>query len=368
MLINGTHYHSITYIPAADPERDAIRIIDQRYLPYEVIFRDLNNTSDVMLAIGEMLVRGAPLIGITAAFGLYFALNEAPEDDLDNFIDRAAKEIINVRPTAVNAAYCVNRVLIAIKEADTLQDKKQVALKRALELWEEDKMICRKIGEEGLRIIKEISRKKEKVNILTHCNAGWLACVDYGTVTSVIYQAQQAGIDLHVWVDETRPKNQGARLTVWELTQNGVANTLITDNAGGYLMQQGLVDLVLVGCDRVTRDGDVANKIGTYLKALAARDNNIPFYVATPSSTIDWDMEDGVRNIPIENRDANEVRYVEGWCDDQIRTVLITTENAEVCNPGFDVTPAKYVTALITERGLCPATTVGISLLFPERM
>jgi len=314
-----------------------------------------------------MQVRGAPLIGVTAAFGLVFAFNDYDDNHNNYFFEEIAKKILNARPTAVNTEYCIGKVLSAIKRHDSVSDKKIAALKTALDLLEEDKTICRQIGDNGVDLIKEISQRKGKVNILTHCNAGWLACVDYGTVTSIIYKAQQAGIDLHVWVDETRPKNQGARLTVWELNQNGVANTLITDNAGGHLMQKGLVDIVLVGCDRVTKDGDVANKIGTYLKALAAWDNNIPFYVALPSSTIDWQMEDGTRNIPIENRDDSEVKYVEGWCDNEIKSVLITDKEASVLNPGFDVTPAKYITGLITERGVCKANQEGISSLFPEK-
>jgi len=366
LLINGAHYNSVSYIPPDSEKPEAIRIIDQRFLPFQLIFRDLSTPEEVVTAIKDMLVRGAPLIGVTAAFGLVFALNVNQDKVCDGYIEETAQKILNARPTAVNTEYCIGRVLTAIKQHDNLEDQKIAALKTALDLLEEDKIICRQIGENGLGIIEEISQRKGKVNILTHCNAGWLACVDYGTVTSIIYKAQQAGIDLHVWVDETRPKNQGARLTVWELSQNGVDNTLITDNAGGHLMQKGLVDILLVGCDRVTQDGDVANKIGTYLKALAAWDNKIPFYVALPSSTIDWQMKNGLQNTPIENRDESEVKYVEGWCENEIKSVLITDINANVVNPGFDVTPAKYVTGLITERGVCQANREGITSLFPE--
>ena len=363
MLIEGIHYNSITYLPT----EKSIRIIDQRFLPFKLIFRNLSTYEETVTAIRDMQVRGAPLIGITAAFGLFLATTNFPEENLQCYLEEVANKILTARPTAVNAEYCVSKVLASTAEYETKLEKRAVALKTALELLEEERQICLKIGENGLGIIQEIADRKGKVNILTHCNAGWLACVDYGTITSPIYLARQKGVDLHVWVDETRPKNQGARLTVWELTQNGVENCLITDNAGGHLMQKGMVDLVLVGCDRVTRDGDVANKIGTYLKALAAYENNIPFYVALPSSTIDWKIEDGLKKIPIENRDDNEVKYVEGWLDKEIKSVLITTENARVYNPGFDVTPAKYITGLITERGICEANCKGLKKLFPEK-
>ncbi len=377
MIIDGEHYASLTYIPPSGWRGDAIRIIDQRFLPFQVVFRTLSSLDDVVNAISKMQVRGAPLIGITAAFGLAFAISENRYAEKENCLEESVEKIMQARPTAFNTEYCLKRMLKRISGLTDTRDQYELALEIAQELLEEDKTICRAIGEHGLEIIKEVSaRKADKegnnqgnppvVNILTHCNAGWLACVDFGTVTSIIYHAQKMGIDLHVWVDETRPRNQGARLTVWELTQNGVKNSLITDNAGGLLMQKGMVDLVLVGCDRVTREGDATNKIGTYLKALAAYDNDIPFYVALPSSTIDWTTEDGLKNIPIENRDENEVKYVEGLCDNEIKSVLITEENARAVNPGFDITPARLISGLVTERGICKANRENISRMFPE--
>lgn len=365
MLIDGVHHHSITYLPGEPGRTGAIRIIDQRFLPFKLEFLTLATLEDVIQAIGEMKVRGAPLIGITAAFGLLFALKECPEYGQANFMEQAARKLIDVRPTAYNTEYCLQRVLKGIDSHNGLRGKRRAALQIVLELMEEDKATCRKIGENGLALLKEISLQKGRVNILTHCNAGWLACVDYGTATSPIYLAKEIGLDLHVWVDETRPRNQGARITVWELTQNGIANSLITDNAGGHLMQNGLVDLVLVGCDRVTKEGFVANKIGTYLKALAARENNIPFYIALPSSTIDW-RENALADTVIEERDESEVKFVEGWADNEIKSVLITDKDANAYNPGFDVTPAKFITGLITERGICRADREEIVKLFPE--
>jgi methylthioribose-1-phosphate isomerase len=381
MLINGSPFTSLTYFPADNKCPEFIRIIDQRFLPFQLVFCDLFNLEDTISAIAEMKVRGAPLIGITAAFGLLFALKDSPEQEtgMNTHLSKTLNRLLQVRPTAYNIEYCLDRMLQAKKEHEIIKGAppslivlKNLFLTRALELLEEDKTVCRRIGESGVELLKKIAAQKGKVNILTHCNAGWLACIDYGTATSPIYLAHELGIELHVWVDETRPKNQGARLTVWELTQNGIANTLITDNAGGHLMQRGLVDIVIVGCDRVTRDGNAANKIGTYLKALAARDNNIPFYVALPSSTIDWKgeatpkAEDTHLNIPIENRASSEVSHVEGWYNNELIPVLITDKNVKVYNPGFDVTPAKYITALITERGICPASREGIIKLFPE--
>lgn len=374
MLINGSQYSSLSYLPEEPGKTDAIRIIDQRFLPFQIKFCLLSTLKEVVYAIREMQVRGAPLIGVTAAFGLLFFLKEpvckekgANQRELDQLLSETAEKIISVRPTAYNTGYCVNEVLRAMQKHKSMQGKKKAGLDRALELLEEDKEICKKIGEHGLSLIESIYEKKGTVNILTHCNAGWLACVDYGTVTAPLYFARQEGLDIHVWVDETRPRNQGARLTVWELRQNGVRNTLVADNTGGHLMQKGLVDIVLVGCDRVTADGDVANKIGTYLKALAAKDNGIPFYVATPSTTIDWSIKEGLINIPIENRDASEIKYVEGWYKDSLKTVLITDREAEVFNPGFDVTPADYITGLITERGICQANRGSIKSLFPDK-
>ncbi len=398
MLIQGNRHESITYIPARLNSPECVKIIDQRLLPFKLVFCELSTLEDVIIAIRDMKVRGAPLIGITAAFGLLFSLNECQGKLKDDYIARVIERLVKIRPTAYNTHYCLNRILQDIQPYKKIEEIRDAVLRTSLSLIDEDRSTCRSIGEYGLSIIKEIAEKKGRVNILTHCNAGWLACVDYGTATAPMYLAHEMGIDLHVWVDETRPKNQGARLTVWELTQNGIKNSLITDNAGGILMQKNLVDLVIVGCDRVTQDGKVTNKIGTYLKALAAKDNNVPFYVALPSSTIDRtsscqpvkseqgkdelqvealpdrdarqkDLKktDSYKNIPIENRDASEVRYVEGRCDDTVKTVLITEKDVKVYNPGFDVTPAKYITGLITEKGVCKASYEEINRLFPGK-
>ncbi|MGZ3882286.1 MAG: S-methyl-5-thioribose-1-phosphate isomerase, partial [Flavisolibacter sp.] len=273
------------------------------------------------------------------------------------------------RPTAVNLAWAVDRQLVAIKKGNSIAEKIEIVLTVAKEIADEDAEHCRRIGEYGLKLIEEISRKKngDTVNILTHCNAGWLAFVDYGSATAAIYAAHDKGIKVHVWVDESRPRNQGAALTAWELSQHGVPNTVIADNTGGHLMQHGMVDLVIVGSDRTTRTGDVANKIGTYLKALAAKDNKIPFYAALPSSSIDWQMEDGLKEIVIEERDGDEVKFIEGLCEGEIKKVLLTPANTKATNYGFDVTPARLVTGLITERGICEANKKSILDLFPEK-
>ncbi len=350
---------------------DQVQIIDQRFLPHEFKTTALRSVEESCEAIRDMKVRGAPLIGVTAAFGMYLAALKASENsrELNSFVQTSAENLIAARPTAVNLAWAVNRQLSAMKEFRSRTEKAQAALRGALALREEDIQICRAIGAHGLELIRGIYEKKRSVvNVLTHCNAGWLACIDWGTATAPIYQAFDSGIPIHVWVDETRPRNQGASLTAWELEQHGVPFTLITDNAGGHLMQHGKVDMVIVGTDRTTRTGDVANKIGTYLKALAAYDNAVPFYAAVPSSSIDWNLRDGILEIPIEERSADEVRKVSGLDDAGIlRNVLITTPSAHVSNFGFDVTPSKLVSGLITERGVCRADEESLIQLFPEQ-
>ena len=352
-----------------DDDPDSVRIIDQRLLPHRFSVIDLKSVDDVIAAIKEMCVRGAPLIGVTAAYGIYLAaLCLAKNPDGDDFIIGECGRLKAARPTAINLAWAAERVLKKVLSAAGIQNKIEAARNEAVKIAEEEVDNCRSIGLHGLEIIEEISRRKagKTVNILTHCNAGWLACIEYGTATAPIYAAHEKGLDIHVWVDETRPLNQGARLTAWELGQRGVKHTVITDNAGGHLMQHGMVDLVIVGSDRTTSTGDVANKIGTYLKALSAKDNDIPFYVALPSSTFDWNLSDGIKEIPIETRDPDEVRYVQGLDKDVIRSVLIPPADSPAANFAFDVTPARLVTGYITERGICNAA--GIRKLFPEKV
>ena len=348
------------------PERD-IEVIDQRQLPHEYVVVKLQTYQDADLAIRSMTVRGAPLIGATAAYGIFLAVRELITKGLDGrFLDEAFTVLRASRPTAVNLFWALDRMQKTLDEAE---DFLEAAWNEAQKIVEEDIETCRMIGVHGLPLIERISEKKkgETVHILTHCNAGMLGCIEWGTITSPIYQAVQKGIDVHVWVDETRPRNQGANLTAYELTKHGVKHTLIVDNTGGHLMQHSMVDLVIVGTDRTTRQGDVANKIGTYLKALAAKDNQIPFYVALPSTTLDMRINDGVKEIPIEERDQNEVKYVIGKsASGKIEPVLICPETTPAANYGFDVTPARLVTGLITERGICAASEDGILSLFPE--
>ncbi|MBT3207776.1 MAG: S-methyl-5-thioribose-1-phosphate isomerase [Bacteroidetes bacterium] len=353
MQINGKHFRAIWFAPE---KGGLVKIIDQRKLPFQFQIVELQTAEECIRAISEMYVRGAPLIGVTAAYGLFFALKNMPENaQIEEFISKTIQEIKASRPTAVNLEFCLEQVNLAISKVDSLSEKTKVALETANEIAENEVDSCRKIGKIGFSIIEEISRKKngETVNILTHCNAGWLACVDYGTATAPMYEAAKRGIKIHVWVDETRPRNQGSRLTAWELENQKIDYTIIADNTGGYLMQHKMVDLVIVGSDRTTRTGDVCNKIGTYLKALAASDNNVPFYVALPTSTFDMNISDGVREIPIEKRNQDEVKYIEGFLDNRIEKVLLTPENSCVANYSFDVTPARLVTALITEKGIC---------------
>ncbi|MBN2892717.1 MAG: S-methyl-5-thioribose-1-phosphate isomerase [Bacteroidales bacterium] len=347
-----------------------ISVIDQRYLPHKFVIEDLRTVDDVFVAIKDMLVRGAGLIGAAAGYGMYIAALEAPKDNnFDEFILKSAEKLNSARPTAVNLSWAIDKQLKAIKKGSSIEEKIKIAFDTANEIADSDALSCKKIGEHGSKIIEEISKKKngKTVNILTHCNAGWLAFVDYGTALSPVYHAFSKGIDVHVWVDETRPRNQGARLTAWELEQQNIPHTVISDNVGGHLMQHGLVDLVIVGSDRTTYTGDVANKIGTYLKALAAFDNNVPFYVALPSSTIDWEIEDGINQIPIEQRGEEEVKYIQGLHEGEIKKVLLTPEKSHATNYGFDVTPARLVTGLIFERGICKANKKSILEMFNER-
>ena len=354
-----------------DDKTESIKVIDQRFLPHELIVADLKNVDDVIHAIKEMYVRGAPLIGATGALGVYAAfLQDKEKASSNDYLLKECERLKAARPTAVNLAWGVDHVLNEVLKHETIEKRSEVCLLTALEIVESEAENCKKIGENGVSIIKEISSKKKgrPVNILTHCNAGWLACIEHGTATAPIYNAFDKGIDVHVWVDETRPLNQGSRLTAWELLQKGVDHTIITDNAGGHLMQHSMVDLVIVGTDRTTRTGDVANKIGTYLKALAAKANNIPFYVALPSSTFDWDIRDGIVEIPIEERDPDEIRYVQGKDKNgAITSVLVPPEQSRAADFAFDVTPASLVTGFITERGICEASEQGILSLFPEK-
>jgi methylthioribose-1-phosphate isomerase len=370
MKVNGQPYRSI-WLKPDDPK--VVQIIDQRQLPHRFVIEDLCSAEQTAEAIREMHVRGAPLIGAAAAYGLYLAAVNAPQTSAEAFKESfflAAHLLGETRPTAVNLSWAIERMLAAEDRPAADFEEKIGSLRQAAEtLAGEEVEACRKIGEHGVKLIEEISERKEgrPVNILTHCNAGWLACVDYGTATAPIYAAHDGGIPVHVWVDETRPRNQGARLTAWELGQHGVAHTVVVDNAGGHLMQQGMVDLVLVGSDRTTITGDVANKIGTYLKALAADDNQVPFYAALPSSTIDWELRDGLKEIPIEQRDSSEVKTIQGLYGGEVKAVLLTPETSPAANYAFDVTPARLVTGLITERGICLASEEGIRSLFPEK-
>lgn len=345
-----------------------VEVIDQRLLPHELIVVKLTTYQQAVDAIKSMTVRGAPLIGATAAYGVYLAVREMIEKELTpDYLDTAFSELRASRPTAVNLFWALDKMQDAL---DNSENFLQTAWEMAGQIVEDDVETCRMIGVHGLPIIEALSKKKagEVVNILTHCNAGMLGCIEWGTITSPIYQAAEKGIKVHVWVDETRPRNQGANLTCYELTKHGIDHTLIVDNTGGHLMQHGLVDMVIVGTDRTTRNGDVANKIGTYLKALAAKDNNVPFYVALPSTTLDTTIKDGLKEIPIEERNQEEVKYVVGKsASGKVEPVLICPDTTKAVNYGFDVTPARLVTKLITERGVCDASEEGILSLFPER-
>ncbi|HUS98242.1 MAG TPA: S-methyl-5-thioribose-1-phosphate isomerase [Hyphomicrobiaceae bacterium] len=362
MKINGKAFRTIWLAP----DGWSVEIIDQTKLPHALETVPLKSAEDAARAILTMQVRGAPLIGATAAYGMAMAIRA---DASDEAIDRAIAHLAKQRPTAINLAWALDEMRRSVQNLPR-GERVAAAYKRAAEICDEDVETCRRIGEHGLAIIKEIAATKkpgEMVHVLTHCNAGWLACVDWGTATSPIYQAHNAGIPVHVWVDETRPRNQGASLTAYELGSHGVEHTIVVDNAGGHLMQHGKVDIAIVGTDRVAANGDVANKIGTYLKALAAKDNSVPFYVALPHSTIDWTVDDGMK-IPIEERSSDEVLKMPGRLPDgSVVTVEIAAPGSPASNPAFDVTPARLVTGFITERGVCPATREGLLRLYPER-
>jgi len=360
MKIDGTHYRSIWR--TAD---GVAQIIDQRWLPHELRIVSLDNRAAFADAIRDMWVRGAPLIGATAAYGVAVQMAEDPSDAA---LSETYEVLHATRPTAINLRWALdemNRLLKPLAPGE----RAEAAFRRAAEICDEDVEINRRIGVNGLALIREIAARKGggRVNVLTHCNAGWLATVDWGTATSPIYHAVEEGIDVHVFVDETRPRNQGAQLTAWEMLHHGVSHDLIVDNAGGHLMQHGEVDLCIVGTDRTTAQGDVCNKIGTYLKALAAHDNGVPFYVALPSPTIDWTVRDGVREIPIEERGQAEVTHVQGRMPGgEVGQVLISPEGTPARNPAFDVTPARLVSGLITERGVAQASAAGLAAVFPE--
>ena len=355
MKIGGKNYRTIWF------EKNIVKIIDQSKLPHQFIIKDLKTVKDAVNAIKIMEVRGAPLIGATAAYGLVLSIIENKDH---TFLKKSADDLIKSRPTAINLKWAVDRMLNKLSgvNSDKILD---IAINEAKEICEEDIKFCENIGLNGLKIIEDIyNKKKDTVNILTHCNAGWLATINWGTATSPIYHAHKKGIPVHVWVDETRPRNQGANLTSFELNEEQIPNTIITDNAGGILMQKGEVDMCIVGSDRTLSTGEVCNKIGTYLKALAAHDNNIPFYVALPSSTIDWDIKN-FKDIPIEERKSEELSHLEGIDENgNIKKILIYPKKSKSMNLAFDITPAKYVTKLITEKGICEASTDALQKMF----
>ena len=363
MKVDGRPYRTIWL----NQDGSSVDVIDQRWLPHEFKVATLRNVAEAATAIRDMWVRGAPLIGATAAYGLALAMREDPSNAA---LDAAHGKLAATRPTAINLRWALDAVRKHLSPLAP-QARAAAAYAEAKRIADEDVEINRAIGGHGLKILRRLAAGKkpgEPVSILTHCNAGWLATVDYGTATAPIYLAMEEGLSVHVYVDETRPRNQGASLTAWELSHHGAPHTLIVDNAGGHLMQHGLIDMVIVGTDRTTADGDVCNKIGTYLKALAARDNLVPFYVALPSPTIDWTVHDGIKEIPIEERSADEVNFVQGRSDDgAITRVRIAPEGGHAANPAFDVTPARLVTGLITERGVAEASPEGLKALFPER-
>jgi methylthioribose-1-phosphate isomerase len=355
MKIEGKDYKTIWF------ENNIVKIIDQTKLPHIFLIKELKTCDDAVNAIKNMEVRGAPLIGATAAYGLVLSIIE--NNDLD-FLKKSSDKLINSRPTAINLKWAVDRMmknLITAKKNEILN----LAINEAKNICDEDEKFCNQIGLNGLKLIEETYKKKNQtVNILTHCNAGWLATINWGTATSPIYHAHKKGIPIHVWVDETRPRNQGANLTSYEFNEEGINNTIIADNTGGILMQRGEVDMCIVGTDRTLSNGDVCNKIGTYLKALAAYDNNIPFYVALPSSTIDWEIKDH-KQIPIEERNPEELSHLEGFDElGDIKKIQIYPKKSKSLNLAFDVTPAKYVTKLITEKGICDASLEGLNNLF----
>ncbi len=357
MKIEGKEYRTIWF------ENNIVKIIDQTKLPHQFVIKDLKTVKDSINAIKTMEVRGAPLIGATAAYGLVLAVIENNDQ---SFLKKSSKDLINSRPTAINLKWAVDRMMDKLSGVNSDQIL-NIALNEAKKICEEDVKFCENIGLNGLKIIEEIyNKKKDTVNILTHCNAGWLATINWGTATSPIYHAHKKGIPVHVWTDETRPRNQGANLTSYELNEEKIPNTIIADNTGGILMQRGDVDMCIVGTDRTLSTGDVCNKIGTYLKALAAKDNNVPFYVALPSSTIDWNTKD-YKDIPIEERNSEELSHIEGLDESgNIKKVQIYSTKSKSMNLAFDVTPAKYITALITEKGVCEASEEGLKKIFKK--
>ncbi len=355
MKIEGKEYRTIWF------ENNVVKIIDQTKLPHQFIIKDLKTVKDAIKAIKIMEVRGAPLIGATAAYGLVLSIIENNDQ---SFLKKSAEDLINSRPTAINLKWAVDRMMNKLSGVNS-DNILEIALNEAKEICEEDIKYCENIGLNGLKIIEEIyNKKKDTVNILTHCNAGWLATIDWGTATSPIYHAHKKGIPVHVWADETRPRNQGANLTSYELNEENIPNTIIADNTGGILMQRGEVDMCIVGTDRTLANGDVCNKVGTYLKALAAHDNKVPFYVALPSSTIDWDIKN-YKDIPIEERNSEELSHIEGLDENgNVKKIQIYPKKSKSMNLAFDVTPAKYVTGLITEKGVCEASEKGLKNLF----
>lgn len=369
MNINDKHYRTI-WIDI--DKADKVNIIDQRFLPHQFVISEISSVDEMAIAIKDMWVRGAGLIGAAGAFGMYLSILELKNlSEKDEYLNTTAAMLKSTRPTAVNLAWSVNRMTQELKtDFISMEELRNQAILSAQQIADEDAEMCQKIGLNGVQIIEEISQRKngDTVHILTHCNAGWLAFVDYGSALAPVYEAIKRGIDVHVWVDETRPRNQGASLTAWELSQHGIAHTIITDNAGGHLMQHKMVDMVITGSDRCTRTGDIANKIGTYLKALAAYDNQIPFYVALPSSTIDWEISNGFHEIPIEIRSEDEVRYIQGGDENgNVNRVLLTPKDSPVMNYGFDVTPARLVTGIITDKGIAKASEEALLELYPEK-
>jgi methylthioribose-1-phosphate isomerase len=363
--VGGQHFRTIWLKPGDD---SVVQLIDQRFLPHRLVIEDISTVTQMAAAIREMHVRGAGLIGASAGYGMYLAtIAAADSSSFDQHLTAAAAQLKATRPTAVNLRWAIERQLSCMAAGKNTQEKVDLARRTAQQIATEDEEHCRMIGHYGVQLIEEIARKKDgkPVNVLTHCNAGWLAFVDYGSALAPVYAAYDRGLPVHVWVDETRPRSQGSKLTAWELGQHGVPHTIVADNAGGHLMQRGAVDLVIVGSDRTTRTGDVANKIGTYLKALAAHDNNVPFYVALPSTSFDWNIRDA-SEIPIEERGGEEVKCADGLMDGENVEVLVAPENSAAANYGFDVTPRRLVTALITERGVCKADERSIRELFPE--
>lgn len=370
MKVGGKHFRTIWLKPE---DETVIQLIDQRFLPHRLIIEEIRTVEQMATAIREMHVRGAGLIGASAGYGMYLAAIEAAGQfaitSMDEHLAAAAERLKSTRPTAVNLSWAVERQLKTINEGKDSTEKIALALRTAKLIADEDAEYCKMIGQHGLDLIRPIANQKsgDPVNILTHCNAGWLAFVDYGSATAPIYAAHDSALPVHVWVAETRPRNQGSKLTAWELGQHGVPHTVIADSAAGHLMQRGAVDLVIVGTDRTTVTGDVANKIGTYLKALAAKENSVPFYVALPSSSFDWKLRDGLKEIPIEQRSPNEVKQIDGWLEGRQVEIRVAPEGSAAANYGFDVTPAHLVTGLITERGICKATEKTIRALFPDR-